>query len=73
MIVLGVVCFMADTRENDLTSPQLSHVIYYIDVERRGQIVVEVGNNSQGNKLWGEGSFRLRMTGRADAWDIVTE
>ncbi|PNP42040.1 hypothetical protein THARTR1_11212 [Trichoderma harzianum] len=54
-------------------TPGKPTVVYYIDEERRGQIVVEVGNNSQGNKLWGEGSFQLRTEGRPDVWDIVQE
>ncbi|KAK4071009.1 uncharacterized protein Triagg1_6376 [Trichoderma aggressivum f. europaeum] len=53
-------------------TPGKPTVIYCIDEEIRGQLVVEVGNSSQGNKLWGEGLFQLQMSGRAETWDIVT-
>ncbi|KAL7928883.1 hypothetical protein V8C35DRAFT_317029 [Trichoderma chlorosporum] len=48
-------------------------VIWYIDEARKGQVVVEVGNESQGNKLWGEGAFQLRETGMANEWQITSD
>ncbi|KAF3065603.1 hypothetical protein CFAM422_009669 [Trichoderma lentiforme] len=54
-------------------TPGQPSVMWYIDEDRKGQVVVEVGNHTQGNKLWGEGAFSLRQDGRPDYWVIVTE
>ena len=41
-------------------------------VTSEGQIVVEVGNTSQGNKLWGEGAYQLQLQGwGVDNYEIV--
>ncbi|KAL7948120.1 hypothetical protein V8C42DRAFT_343080 [Trichoderma barbatum] len=42
-------------------TPGEPSVMWYMNTE--GQIVVEVGNSSQGNKLWGEGAYTLQTDG----------
>ncbi|UKZ47919.1 hypothetical protein TrVGV298_002153 [Trichoderma virens] len=54
-------------------TPGTPSVMWYIHEGREGQIVVEVGNEWQGNKLWGEGAFRLRETGMVEEWNIVRD